>query len=180
VEVSAGGEYKLWDGSFPGFNFGGGVLRGGAVISGRILDQPNCGQRWEFIPLPMGTFADALTMFLDKPVVDETGLKGDYKVTLDINEETMVAMSQNMARANGMPPPPPPGAGGGRRGPDGGQGPPPPAAQGLGQCLEAAGPDGSTALLFQAVQKLGLKLQPGRAPVETVVVDHMEKTPTEN
>ena len=71
VEVSAGGEYKLCDGSSPGFSFGG-LLRGGAVISGRIVDQPNCGMRWEFIPLSMPSFADALTLFLGRPVVDET------------------------------------------------------------------------------------------------------------
>jgi uncharacterized protein (TIGR03435 family) len=187
VELSTGGEFKLWDGSFPGFNFGGGVLRGGSVISGRILDQPNCGMRWEFIPLSMNAFADALTMFLDRPVVDQTALKGDYKVTLDINAETMVAINQNMARANGLPAPGG-GGGGGRRGPgpgDGGGGDaggrlPPSPALGLMQCIEAAGTDGSTGMLFQAVQKLGLKLQQGRAPIETIVVDHLEKTPTEN
>src|SRR5262245_10841908 len=50
VELSTGGEYKQWDGSFPGFNFGGGLLRGNATITGRIIQQPACGQRWEFIP----------------------------------------------------------------------------------------------------------------------------------
>jgi uncharacterized protein (TIGR03435 family) len=34
-------------------------------------------------------------------------------------------------------------------------------------------------MVFQAVQKLGLNLQQGRTPVDTVV-DRLEKTPTEN
>jgi uncharacterized protein (TIGR03435 family) len=42
------------------------------------------------------------------------------------------------------------------------------------------GTDGDFCMLFQAVQKIGFKLQLGRAPIETIVVDQMEKTPTEN
>jgi uncharacterized protein (TIGR03435 family) len=34
--------------------------------------------------------------------------------------------------------------------------------------------------LFEAVQKLGLKLESSRAPVKVVVIDHIEKVPTEN
>jgi len=182
VELFTGGDFKIWDGSFPGFGFGG-LLRGDTVISGRIMEQPNCGQRWEFVPLPMAAFVDALTMFLDKPVVDQTKLKGDYKVYLDINAETMTAMNQNMMRGKGLPGPP--GGGGGRSGGEGKQGPPPGGAptpaQGLAQCLEAErGSDGSTAMLFKAVQKLGLNLQPTRAPIDMIVVDRLERMPTEN
>lgn len=180
VPVSTGGDHKIWDGSFPGFGFGG-LLRGDTVISGRIIDQPNCGMRWEFVPLPMSSFADALTMFLDKPVLDETNLKGNYEVTLDINAETMAAMNQNMMRGRGLPGPG--GGGGGRSGGDGKQGPPPGGgpAQGLAQCLDAAREfEGSTGMLFKAVQKLGLNLQSTKAPIDTIVVDHLEKTPTEN
>ena len=89
VELSTGGDFKIWDGSFPGFGFGG-LLRGDTTISGRIMEQPNCGQRWEFVPLPMSAFVDALTMFLDKPVVDETKLKGDYKVYLEIDADMRI------------------------------------------------------------------------------------------
>ena len=47
--------------------------------------------------------------------------------------------------------------------------------------MEAASEsNGSTAMLFKAVQKLGLNLQPTKASVDTIVVDHLEKTPTEN
>ena len=33
---------------------------------------------------------------------------------------------------------------------------------------------------FNAVEKLGLKLERRRLPVDTIVVDHIERTPTEN
>jgi uncharacterized protein (TIGR03435 family) len=44
--------------------------------------------------------------------------------------------------------------------------------------IGAAGPPGDG--LFRAVQKLGLKLERHRAPVDTIVVDHLEKTATSN
>lgn len=183
VETSDPSTFQRWDGSFPGFNFRP-PLGADETITGRILDQPNCGERWEFVPLPMAGFADALTMFLDKPVVDATGLKGDYKVALDINVETMTAMNENMARSMGLPSGPPRGGGGGRRGPDGGAPPAPPPGppgQGLMQCMQAQGDsEGSTGMLFKAVQKLGLELKQRKAPVDTIVVDRLEKTPTEN
>ena len=34
--------------------------------------------------------------------------------------------------------------------------------------------------IFRAIERAGLKLEPRKAPVETIVVDHLEKTPTEN
>jgi uncharacterized protein (TIGR03435 family) len=205
VEASNPGDFKIWDGIYSGFDFGG-LLRGDTV-AGRILEQPNCGQRWEFVPLPMSAFADALTMFLDKPVIDETKLKGDYKVYLDINVETMIAMDLNRGRGRGLP-----GGGsrGGRSGGDGKQGPgpgpgpggpapPPPAPPGadprsaaplqdLGKCQAAektielltGDSDGSLSMLFKAVQKLGLNLQQTRAPIETIVVDNLTRMPTEN
>ena len=48
--------------------------------------------------------------------------------------------------------------------------------------MEAADPAGgaSGSSVFDAVQALGLKLEPGKAPVERLVVDHVEKAPSEN
>lgn len=46
----------------------------------------------------MSIFAYALSAFTNRPVVDETELKGDYKVALDINADTKFAMNLNMAR----------------------------------------------------------------------------------
>jgi uncharacterized protein (TIGR03435 family) len=143
----------------------------------------------EFTKLTMPALADTLTPFLDRPVVDSTGLKGTYKLTLDLPMEVMFAMMQNMARNSGM------GFGPGGRGPDGpgGRGPDGPGGRGFdgpgrgfagcpdpGAALANGGLDTSNIAIFQAVQQLGLKLQPRKAPFDTIVVDRLEKTPTEN
>ena len=47
-----------------------------------------------------------------------------------------------------------------------------------GPASTASDPSGSS--MFKAVQQLGLKLDARKAPVEVIVVDHLEKTPTEN
>jgi uncharacterized protein (TIGR03435 family) len=51
------------------------------------------------------------------------------------------------------------------------------AAPGAGG-LAASDPAGGG--IFQAVQKLGLKLDPRKAPFETLIIDRLEKTPTED
>jgi uncharacterized protein (TIGR03435 family) len=40
--------------------------------------------------------------------------------------------------------------------------------------------DGTGVTVFDAVEKLGLKLEPRKVTVETVVVDQVSKTPTAN
>jgi uncharacterized protein (TIGR03435 family) len=146
----------------------------------------------EFTKVTMPALADTLTPFLDRPVVDATGLKGTYKVTLELPMEVMFAMMQNMARNSGMPGPGQGGGPGGRGpggGPDGGpggrgfgdgQGRGPGGCADPGAALAGGGPDTSNTAIFQAVQQLGLKLQARKAPFDTIVVDHLEKAPTEN
>jgi uncharacterized protein (TIGR03435 family) len=34
--------------------------------------------------------------------------------------------------------------------------------------------------VFSVMEKLGMKLDPRKAPVDTIVVDHIEKMPTDN
>lgn len=201
-------------GFFPGlggpFGGGGNVTingdgrggRGGAVITGgeggttRISQSASCGMHIEFSKLTMATLTDTLGSFLDKPVVDATALKGNYKVALDLPMEVMFAMIQNMARTAGLPmggqfggPGGPGGGGPGGGGPgDGGPGGRGGFGDGRGGgqpgcdagAAFAGGGDSSTAPIFQAVQQLGLKLQARKAPFDTIVVDHLEKTPTEN
>jgi len=154
----------------------------------RISPGQNCAMHMELNKLTMSAFADTLSPFLDRPVVDQTGLKGDYKVTLDLPMEVMFAMMQNQIRNNGLPPPGPGGPGGPGGGPGGPGGGPPGGGRGPmagcpdpGAALANGGADtSSTAPIFQAVQHLGLKLQPKKAPFDTIVVDHLEKIPTEN
>ena len=44
----------------------------------------------------------------------------------------------------------------------------------------ASEPESRTAAMFHVVQKMGLKLEQRKIPLETIVVDHIEKTTTEN
>lgn len=45
---------------------------------------------------------------------------------------------------------------------------------------EAGGGMGAEASVFLNVQQMGLKLDSGKAPIEILVVDHLEKAPKEN
>lgn len=183
VQKASPGDYATWDGSFPGFGFRG-PLQSGAPITGRIVPQANCTRHYEFVPLPMAAFADALTLFLGRPVVDETGIEGNYRVILELTGEAEAGVMMNIIRPEGVPLPSA-GGGGGRGGPGGGDAPPPPPNLVSPGCSDptallsdlVATPD---AAIMKAVQPLGLRLEPGRAPIDTIVVDHLEKTPTEN
>jgi uncharacterized protein (TIGR03435 family) len=84
----------------------------------------------------LSRFADYLARQFSQPVIDKTGLQGDYSFTLhwvpDVN---------------------------------------PPISP-----LDVFGPAGSRAMEDQ----LGLRLEPIRANVEVLVIDHVERIPTEN
>lgn len=51
---------------------------------------------------------------------------------------------------------------------------------GIGQPPPAADPNNAPTIFTALTDQLGLKLEARKGPVETVVVDSMEKTPTEN
>jgi uncharacterized protein (TIGR03435 family) len=93
-----------------------------------------------------GATLDELTLFLSRelrePVIDQTGLKGLFNYTLDINAYVTEEMRKS-----------------------GGDGPP----------LEA------NSIIAQAMQaQLGLKVEAKKTAVPMLVVDHLEKSPTEN
>jgi uncharacterized protein (TIGR03435 family) len=88
-------------------------------------------------------------------VVDQTGLKGNYDFDLDYTPDEGQRMSPD-----GVPARP---------------------AGGAIQVPSASTPDADGVSLLNAVQsQLGLKLEAKKGPVEMIVVDHIEKIPTEN
>jgi uncharacterized protein (TIGR03435 family) len=112
------------------------------------------GQHIEALAITLPALADLLAPLVDRPVVDMTGLKGTYQLTIDIPTKEVMAMVAKQAAAAGIALPP-------------GVGTPVPAD-----------PTGGT--IFQTVQQFGLKLDPRKEPVDVIVVDHLEKTPTGN
>ena len=111
----------------------------------------------------MGGFADMLSSFSlltgGGQVKDMTGLTGNYQVAISFSLEDMM----NMARAQGVAVPNLPAEAGAEAMPAG-----------------AASDPGGSSSLFRAVQTMGLKLESRKAMVEQLVIDHVEKTPTEN
>jgi uncharacterized protein (TIGR03435 family) len=45
---------------------------------------------------------------------------------------------------------------------------------------EATGAADENSSIFTSVEQLGLKLDPQKEPLDTIIVDHLEKMPTEN
>ncbi len=97
----------------------------------------------------MERLAYALTSMVDRPVVDRTGLTGQYEIGFDapsqeVTRAVMLHMPGKIPRA--VPPP----------------------------------DDTTGGSIFQSVQGLGLRLEKDKAAIETIVVEHIEKNPTEN
>jgi uncharacterized protein (TIGR03435 family) len=114
--------------------------------------------RLEIAKMTLATFADFLGRFVDRPVVDMTELKGSYQMALDLSmQDLMIA-----ARAAGVAVPM--GRGG---------------AEAARQPADVAS-DPSGGSIFAAVQQLGLKLDSRKAPIDLIVIDQVQKTPTEN
>ena len=103
----------------------------------------------------MGDLTDMLGNQLDKPVVDMTELKGTYDFTIEFDPEGMGG-----PRRMGMPPP---GAGGDGGGP------------GAGHESEAM-----TSIFTALQEQLGLKLEQRKGSVDMLVIDKLEKVPTDN
>jgi uncharacterized protein (TIGR03435 family) len=119
----------------------------------------------------MQDLANRLTLQMDRPVTDATGLTAKYDFILTFSTEGL-----NGVGPLGPLPPPPPPPGGGGQGNDRGS----PALE--SSVPNVFVPDGETPMtLFGAVQtQLGLKLEAKKGNVDIIVVDHMERTPTDN
>jgi uncharacterized protein (TIGR03435 family) len=101
-------------------------------------------------------FVNILSNLMDRPVIDQTELQGNYNFTLDVSTEE-ITLGKHFGGGPG------PDGGGTPRG-DGG-----PAPDG------APGPS-----IFSAIQKLGLKLESRKAPLDFIIIDKGERVPTAN
>jgi uncharacterized protein (TIGR03435 family) len=103
--------------------------------------------------LQASAMAETLGRFVDRPVVDMTELKGNYDFKLEFSPEDFGAMMIRAAVAAGVTLPP----------------------EAL-KLMDASNGDS----LFNALETLGLKLERRKAPIEVMVIDHIEKSPSEN
>lgn len=137
--------------------------KSGAVVSDGVRSQKMIpspdgkSMRFEISGTTMAELAEGLTPMADHPIVDMTGLTGKYEVTLDISMQELM----NIARAAGAAVPGGSGSGDASK----------PAEL-------ASDPGGGS--IFTTIQTLGLKLEPRKVPTAFMVVDSVEKMPTEN
>ena len=101
----------------------------------------------------MDLFARQLERYVDRPILDMTGLKGNYDLSFNVTAEDAQTMMIHVAVNAGVQLPP----------------------QAL-QLLDS----GSIGSLLDGLQNLGLKLDQRKAPLDLMVVDQALKTPTEN
>ena len=134
---------------------GGAVVSDGAGKQQKMTPSPDGkSMRLEMSGFTMAEFAEGLTPLVDHPIVDMTGLTGKYEATLDLSMQDVL----NAARAAGAAVPAP-------------------AADPSKPADAASDPGGS---IFTSIQALGLKLESRKSPMTFIVVDRVEKMPTEN
>ncbi|HLK65704.1 MAG TPA: TIGR03435 family protein [Bryobacteraceae bacterium] len=133
---------------------GGGMAGGGGMGTGRMAMSPGNVMKMQMKGQTMSGFADMLARYLASPVVDLTEIEGKYDFTLEMSME-------DMTRGSGLIISKPGGAG------DAGGAP----------ADDASEPGGA---ILRSVQNYGLKLDKKKTPMDLVVVDHIEKSPTEN
>ncbi|MGA7237307.1 MAG: TIGR03435 family protein [Bryobacteraceae bacterium] len=110
--------------------------------------------RFEYDSVTMERFVGLLSRFLDHPVVDQTGLKGAYQVSYEIN---LMAMAKNAVMNSGL------------------------ARSQASDPAAAADPiEDPGDSIFSSVKRLGLKLDRRNLPCDVVVIESIEKTPIEN
>jgi uncharacterized protein (TIGR03435 family) len=118
---------------------------------GTVLNFGN--NKFEAHKLTMLSLADSLGRYLDRPVVEMTKLTGKYDFTLNLTEEDYRTLLIRSAVNAGVTLPP--------------------------QALRLL--DGATdESLFSALRSLGLKLEPRKSPLDVIIVDQINKVPTEN
>lgn len=109
--------------------------------------------KFELHKVSMELLARSLERYVDRPILDSTGLAGNYDVMLNVTPEDAQTMMIRVGVNSGVSLPP--------------------------QVIQAM-ENGSIASLLDAFEKLGLKMEARKAPVDVIVVDQGSKTPTAN
>jgi len=102
------------------------------------------------VRMTMGEFANLLASNIDAPVIDRTGLAGVYQFKIEL--------PPNASAVRGL------------------------ISLGITTTVQGTPLTDPTAAVsaFKAVEALGLKLEERKAPIDVIVVDKIERTPTEN
>jgi uncharacterized protein (TIGR03435 family) len=135
------------------------MAESGPGAGGRVTDLGDGGtfavggNRFEATRVTMKALADLLAPFVDRPILDMTGLEGRYNVAVVLTPEDFQAlMSRSVAAAGYVVSP---------------------------EALRLAETASSVAVP-DALARVGLKLRQQRAPIEVLVIDSIDRTPTEN
>ena len=137
-----------------GFTAGGSGGRngiGGSIGNGASYSFAN--NRFEGTKLTLDQAADLLQTFMDRRVVNRTGLTKTYDIAFDLSADDYRVMLIRAGVNNGVTLP----------------------AEAL-RLLDLPSGDSLTV----GLEKFGLKLTPGKSPFDVIVVDQANKTPTEN
>lgn len=117
----------------------------GSIPAGWVLETGTpTGKRGQWLLATMENIATFISNQIYKPVIDSTGLKGQYEISLEWTPDTA---SRPLSPESAV-----------------------------SATSEPSGPSIFTALQEQ----LGLKLQPKKVTIDILVIDHIEKTPSEN
>lgn len=139
-----------------GVTIGGTGSSAGTAISlgrGATMTIDSTGNRIAGTKLAMQVLADTLGRFVELPVVDRTGLTATYDVSLQLTPEDFRALMIRAAMDAGVTLPP----------------------QAL-KLLETASLDS----LHEALAQVGLKLERSKTPMDVVVIDSLDRAPSEN
>lgn len=164
IEAGAGARGLGAGGALPAGNLATVTTPDGGAM--KISMTPDGQMRMEFTQVSMLQLAEMLTRMVEKPVLDMTNLKGNYQASLGLSMVDLLGMARANSLTAGLLPP------GGLNNPFG--------ARGGNAAQPPQASDPSTNSVFTSIQQLGLSLDSRKEPVDFIVVDHAEKTPTEN
>jgi uncharacterized protein (TIGR03435 family) len=120
---------------------------------GRGASYTFANNRFEARKVTMDQAATILETFMDRRVLDRTGLTKTYDISLDLSADDYRVMLIRAGVNNGAA-----------------------LAPQVLRLLDLPSGDSLTI----ALEKLGLKLTPGKAPLDVLVIDQANKTPTAN